>query len=187
MELLSNSEFAILQLIAQSNGVSGYDINKTVDKRGYREWANIGTTSIYVGLEKLEKKKFVKSKLDSKKTGRGPLPKKFSLTPRGRETLKKEIIEGLSLSREKSPQFDLALASLPLVTKKEAVACLKKRKNFLSSEADRIQDKFEQQGGKNLPIFVSSLFSHPLAIIKAEIKFVEQLIEDLEKEKAWKK
>lgn len=65
---LSNVEFMLLQMIAELDQASGYDINKLIDQRGYRQWANIGTTSVYAGLKKLNEKELV----ESEPTGKNP-------------------------------------------------------------------------------------------------------------------
>src|SRR3990172_10756332 len=69
MAQIANTEFLLLQIIALQGDISGYEINKLVDKRGYRVWSDIGITSIYVGLDKLSAKKLVKHRVDTKKTG----------------------------------------------------------------------------------------------------------------------
>lgn len=173
---LSNVEFALLQLISENGELSGYEINKLIEERGYREWADIGETSIYTGLDKLEKKKLAEFYIYADKQGRGPLPKKFKLTDRGKETLKNEILEALSTTRERDRRFDLALASIPLLTPEEAILALNKRKEFLANESERLKNKFESQGGKNLPFYVKALFKHPLVFIDTEIAFISELI-----------
>ena len=77
MRRLTNVEMVLLQIIAEKEGISGYGINQIVKERGYREWADIGMTSIYVGLKKLEDKKLVKFKIHTGKIGKGPVPKIF--------------------------------------------------------------------------------------------------------------
>ena len=49
---LSNVELMLLEIISQAKEISGYRIGKLVEERQYRVWADIGTTSIYTGLEK---------------------------------------------------------------------------------------------------------------------------------------
>ena len=173
---LSNVEFALLQLITENGELSGYEINKLIDQRGYREWADIGETSIYSGLDKLNKKELVEFYIYADKQGRGPLPKKFKLTDKGKETLKDEVLGALSTTRERDRRFDLALASIPFITPEEAVIALSKRKEFLASESERLNNKLESQGGKNLPFHVKALFKHPLVFIDTEIVFVDELI-----------
>ena len=43
---MTNAEFAILSLIFELPR-HGYEIEKTIEKRGMREWTEIGFSSIY--------------------------------------------------------------------------------------------------------------------------------------------
>lgn len=176
---LSNVELALLQLISENNELSGYKINKLIEERGYREWADISETSVYVGLEKLFKKDLVEYYLPANKKGKGPLPKRFTLTAKGKKIFKAEVIEALSSSRERDSRFDLAIASIPFLTTAEAIAALENRKEFLESEANRITVKLESQGGNNLPFHVKALFRHPLVLIKSELDFVDEIINSI--------
>jgi DNA-binding PadR family transcriptional regulator len=119
MRNVTNVEMVLLQIIAEKEGISGYGINQIVKERGYREWADIGMTSIYVGLKKLEDKKLVKSKINTSKTGKGPMPKIFYLTEKGKEVLSAEVLLILSGSRERERIFDLGVAGIPFVAPKK--------------------------------------------------------------------
>lgn len=48
---ITNVEFMLLQIICERKEASGYEINQLIKERGYREWVDMGTTSIYVGLK----------------------------------------------------------------------------------------------------------------------------------------
>lgn len=74
MHPISNVEFMLLQMIEECSQASGYDIKKLVERRGYREWANIGMTSIYGGLKKLRDKGWIIPEEFSGKSGKGPMP-----------------------------------------------------------------------------------------------------------------
>jgi len=180
---LANVEFMLLQIICEQQEVSGYEINQLVKKRGYKEWADIGTTSIYVGLNKLSKKQLVNSHIDTAKQGKGPMPRKFAITNEGKELLKQQILLALSSSRERNYRFDLALAATPFLTSEEVIVALNKRKKFLAAAAENINKKFEAQGGARLPFNVQALFRHPLYLIKHEINFMDILITELSPEK----
>jgi len=180
---LANVEFMLLQIICEQKEVSGYEINQLVKERGYKEWADIGTTSIYVGLNKLSKKQLVNSYIDTTKQGKGPLPRKFEITNEGKELLKQMILLALSSSRERDYRFDLALAAIPFLPTEEVLVALQKREKFLSEVAENINNKFESQGGKRLPFNVQALFRHSLSLIEHEIDFMDILITDFLSEK----
>ncbi|MGN7384609.1 PadR family transcriptional regulator [Paenibacillus sp. SAFN-117] len=175
---ITNVELMLLQIIYEQKKVSGYEINQLIKERGYRDWGDIGTTSIYVGLKKLSEKQLVNSYLDERKQGKGPMPRKFKVTDNGVKILKQNTLESLSSSRERDNRFDLALAGIPFLTTEEVVAAFQKRKEFLSEVAKNINKKFESQGGSRLPFHVQALFKHPLLLIKNEIEFMDILITD---------
>ncbi|ACX63433.1 PadR family transcriptional regulator [Paenibacillus sp. FSL H8-0457] len=182
MHPISNVEFMLLQMIAECRQASGYDIKKLVDQRGYREWANIGTTSIYVGLRKLSDKGWIASEESDEKSGKGPVPTRFVLTEAGMVKLKDEVLDSLSSARERDNRFDLGLAALPLIGNDMAIAALRKRLDFLREASEGIKLKFESQGGVRLPLNVRALFLHPISLMESEQAFVASLINELSKE-----
>lgn len=182
MNPLSNVELMLLQIIAECRQASGYDINKFIEQRGYREWANIGTTSIYSGLKKLNEKGLIKSEAYGEKAGKGPMPTRFVMTKAGTAALKNEILACLSTTRERDHRFDLGLAALPFVEKEEAINALRERVDFLGHVQNKIRLKYESQGGERLPLHVRALFLHPMTLIESEQAFVTDLIMQLSKE-----
>jgi DNA-binding PadR family transcriptional regulator len=178
---LTNVEMVLLQIIAEKEGISGYGINHIVKERGYREWADIGMTSIYVGLKKLEDKKLVKFKIHTSKIGKGPMPKIFFLTEKGREVLSDEVLSILSASRERERVFDLGVAGIPFVASKKVKEALIQRKKFLNEHLDKIHNKFKKDGGPKLPVHTRYVFRHPLYLIGNELKFMDELMRKLKK------
>jgi DNA-binding PadR family transcriptional regulator len=181
---LTNVEFALLQIIHEMQEVCGYEIDQLIKERGYREWAGIGTTSIYTGLERLRKKQIVNSYIDVKKEGKGPLPKKFKITRKGEDILREEVFAAISSCRRRDQsRFELGIAGIPLLTTMEVISALNKRKESLLKVTEHIEEKFAQQGGDALPLNVRALFKHPLSLIKCEVEFIDTLIEELNKSK----
>ncbi len=182
MTPLSNVELMLLQLIAECRQASGYDLLKLIDRRGYREWANIGTTSIYAGLKKLNDKGLIESEESGEKSGKGPMPTRFGITEVGREALRREIIASLSSTRERDNRFDLGVAALPFVEKGEAVEALRARLDFLAKALTNIRRSYESQGGSRLPLHVRALFLHPMNLIESEQAFVARFISECQEE-----
>ncbi len=182
MRKISNVEFMLLQLIAECRQASGYDVMKLVDQRGYREWANIGTTSIYTGLKKLSGKGWIEPEETDEKSGKGPMPTRFVLTEAGMRKLRNEVIDSLSSTRERDNRFDLGLAALPYIRQEEAIVALRKRLDYLKQASDQIKQNFESQGSVHLPLSVRALFLHPIHLIASEHAFVIGLINELQEE-----
>jgi DNA-binding PadR family transcriptional regulator len=181
MRKLTNVEMVLLQIIAEKEGISGYGMNRVVKERGYREWADIGMTSIYVGLKKLENKKLIKFRIYTGKIGKGPMPKIYFLTGKGKEVLSAEVLFILSESRERERVFDLGVAGIPFVAPEEVKEALLQRKKFLNDHLDKIRIKFKKDGGHQLPVHARYLFEHSFYLIGNELKFIDKLIGNLAK------
>jgi DNA-binding PadR family transcriptional regulator len=181
MRNVSNVEIALLQIIEEKKEISGYGIHHVVNERGYREWADIGMTSIYGGLKKLEEKHLVTFRIHTDKKGKGPMPKIYCLTEKGRQVLYDEVLLILSRSRERERVFDLGVAGIPVVSSKKVIKALLERKGYLREHLKRIEKKFKMSGGDKLPVHIRYLFKHPLLLIGNELKFIDELMRELMK------
>ncbi len=182
MNYLSNVEIVLMELLAEKRELSGYEISRLVRERGFREWANIGTTSIYVGLEKLKRRGMVDFRLDTQKSGRGPLPNKYCLNQEGLQALIKEVLRCLKTAKPHQGCFDLGLAGIPLLERDETVDALKERAKGLREEGHRLMQVYWNQGGDGLPLSVRALFDHSQRKIQHEREFVLALIGDIQRE-----
>ena len=179
MNLLSNVEIMLLQVIYQYEKITGYDINKYVISLKYRDWADIGKTSIYTGLKKLEKKELVISFIDIKKTGKGPLPRKYSITPIGTKTLKQEMIDVLETSREREKKFDLVISAIQILKTSEIKNAFERRIEYLQAEFERISQESIDQNDC-IPLGGKILYMHILGSIKSEIAYSKSVIKYFE-------
>jgi DNA-binding PadR family transcriptional regulator len=172
---ISNVEFILLSLIHEQEKVTGYHLNRLIEERGYRDWTDIGTTSIYTGLKKLKQKQYVTSVTDRYKKGRGPKGVNYSLTPEGLGLLKAEVEQGLSTARGRSGQFMLAISALPVLTMEKAIKALEQRKTNLERSFEHVQHIYDQQR-IFLPFHAKLLFRYSVVIIQREIAFTEEMI-----------
>lgn len=177
----SNVELIVLHLISEREALSGYEINRLVEERGYRNWAEVGTSSIYIGLEKLENKGLVVSMLDTSKQGKGPLPKKYRLTSEGKKVLLEEMRKALSGESDIPGRFTIGLSGLVLFTLEEAIVHLTRKHEQLAHRIKEQNSQFQAAGGDKLPFHVWALFRHTSYMLEKELEFVEILIRDLKK------
>ena len=75
---MTNAELAILSLVAEAPR-HGYEIEQIIEERGMREWTEIGFSSIYYLLKKLEKVDCVESELILTQ-GRGKARRVYQIT-----------------------------------------------------------------------------------------------------------
>ncbi len=179
MSRISDLEAAILGLLYEKPQY-GYQIEKTIEAWGMRNWTPIGFSSIYYVLKKLEKKGLVTSKLEKVK-GK-PSRKVFTITPLGRRTMEEKLQELLSWNKKIISPIDLGLAYLNYLQPEEVIECLE---NYMESAQGRIkflESSVKTQEELGAPYYVVALFSRPLANLKTEMAWVEEFIEKIKKE-----
>ena len=179
---LSNAEFMILSLVQEDGPVSGYRLNSLIAERGYRAWADVGSTSVYVSLKKLDEKGLICGELVADKRTRGPAARLFSITGKGTECLRSEIADGLSATRERDKRFDLALSAAPLVGWSRVAALLRERVRYLESEHSRLRGIRVAQAD-SITFTGQALFDHTLHLIAAEAEFLRTLINSIEEKR----
>ena len=183
MPELSNAEFMLLQILQQEGSLSGYGINNLVEERHYRPWADVGMTSIYVSLKKLQQKGLVDSSVDTQKTGKGPLPKLFTLLANGLTALRQETESTLASPESRGARLSLALSASNVLAPKKLLACLQQRQQGLQWILKTVrEERYEAKGGAQLPTPAQWLFRHSFALLETEIQFAHQLIDELQTE-----
>ncbi|MBI5679896.1 MAG: PadR family transcriptional regulator [Methanobacterium sp.] len=179
MSRISDLEASIIGLLYEEPQY-GYQLEKTIEGWGMRNWTQIGFSSIYYVLNKLEKKELVTSKLE--KVAGKPSRKVFTITDLGRQVMKEKLIDILSWNKKQTYPFDLGLAYLNYLDPQETVDCLE---NYLKSAQGRIkflESSVKMQEELNAPYYVVALFSRPLASLKTELAWVEEFIEKIKNE-----
>jgi DNA-binding PadR family transcriptional regulator len=183
MVRLSDLEATILGLLYEHHHYA-YRLEQIIKKREMRNWAEIGFSSIYYVLKRLEEKKLVESKL--RKVEGKPSRKVYTISPEGKLAMEQKVKEILSENQKHFSSFDLAMANIQILRSDEAVQCLKL---YLISTDERIkflEKSMRIQESNNSPPNVIALFTRPLALLKAEKKWVQDLIKILEKESKMK-
>ena len=184
MFILNSNEFMLLSFVWESKKVSGYQMNTMINNRGYRAWAEIGMTSIYKTLKKLEQKGFIISQIHMNKTTQGPAAREYLMTEKGRLLLREETEKGLSETRERDRRFDLALSVIHIMPMEHALSFIEKRKSYLKKEEERLSEIYTAH--KQQIFFIGALlFQHTLQFLRSEIQFLEKLIKDWGKDFKW--
>lgn len=173
---MTNAELAILSLIAEKPR-HGYDIERVIEARGMRDWTEIGFSSIYYLLNKLEKDGLILSQLQKPK-GKGPARKVFQITQRGRQTQIEGALSALSTPQSGSFPFLLGLSNYPLLSREQSLLALKEYANQINTRLDQILERAEEQ--RPLPNFVEAMFEYSLVLAKAELDWVQNFIQEVE-------
>jgi DNA-binding PadR family transcriptional regulator len=172
---MTNAELAILSLVAEQPR-HGYEIEQVIEQRGMREWTEIGFSSIYYLLKKLERGGLIEGQLEE--AARGPARKVYRPTPSGEEALHAGVLDALSAPRRSYSPLQLGLADLPRIPPAETLAALREYRDALAARLEHVQTRWESR--RPLPYFVDAMFDHSATIIQAEMEWVTQFISQLE-------
>lgn len=170
---MTNAEYAILGLLAE--GAShGYDLEQKIENRGMRDWTEIGFSSIYFVLGKLEKKGLINSKKTQSPKGR----KTFNLTPEGYRLYSDRTYTALSEPHPLYPSVLLGLANWPALKHEQAIQALKIRAERLKETLTAAKSRYSQQFP--LPDFVDIQFGYSISQLEAELSWAKNAITTME-------
>ncbi len=170
---LTNSEFIILGLVAEEPKY-GYQIEQDIARRGMREWTEIGFSSIYFILNKLENRLLLSS--EKRSEGDRPARKIYTLTGQGWKVYHDEVFIRITQPRLYTEDFDLGLANFLILDSREFEQAIRSYQKTLTEKMMQVKEKYELDGGKNLPMPARALFDHSIAIMTAELEWVKDAL-----------
>jgi DNA-binding PadR family transcriptional regulator len=199
-EFLPSTYLTVLTILG-GGAEYGYEVNNIIEQFGYREWVDLRFSSVYKALSELEKRGLIQGK---KKDQTVKASKKtYHLTRKGRNHLKEQIRMCLADPPREKTLFDLGVASMGLLTKKEVIdslydhkANLEKRLEFLESNVQNF-DNIERLrrvapesrvGGVSVTEYdnmenigaVRALFDRPAWAVQCKIAWLERFIKQVE-------
>lgn len=175
--LLTDAELLVLGLVAEMPR-HGYELEQVIEERGMREWTQIGFSSIYFVLGKLEKSGLVKAR-----ASQGAKAKKtYKVTLAGRQTLVAQTVAAL---REFRPVYSSALLGMihwPVLSRDMALSALAARGSAIADEMARLERlRLERQP---LPDFIEALFDFSAGQLAAEKAWIAATLNYM-KTKPW--
>ncbi len=172
---LTTSEQLILGILAEKSR-HGYEIEKVIVERGMRAWTDIGFSSIYYLLGKLEKAELVTSPAsDNKSKAR----KRYTITGKGISVCAEATRKTLVQPQAHEPLL-VGLANSPLLDSAELVQLLNERRKQSKEAVQEIEGAQRSQG--HLPAFVQAIFDYSSYKMMAEIEWSKATIRKLKEE-----
>ncbi len=175
---MTNAELAILSLIAEKPR-HGYAIEQTIEERGLREWTEIGFSSIYYLLNKLENAGLIKSYLEQVE-GKGPARKMYRVTNAGRKAQAAATYQVLAAPRAGAVPFLLGLSNFPVLPLPQAIEAMRTYRRQLTERRQHLVQRADAQPDK--PFFVSAMFDYSLTLLQAEITWLDKFIRNVEEQ-----
>lgn len=173
---MTSAEFAILTLIVEQPR-HGYEIEQIIEGRGMREWTEVGFSSIYYLLKKLEKAGLITSRTEAAE-GRGPSRKVYRSTSSGMEACQEATIQALATMHRCYPPLLLGIANLDRVPFPDAIDALKRHRDELNERLTHVKSQKTNQ--QPLPGEVATMFDYTFTMVEAEMKWIEKYIQQLE-------
>lgn len=165
---MTDAELAVLTLVAERPR-HGYEIERVIEERGVRDWTEIGFSSIYHVLKRLEAAELVASALEAAE-GRGPARRVFRVTDAGRAAWREATLAALSEPAQRPPSLLQGLANLPGVDPDEAREALARYLERLDERRSYVEGRLEALG--EVPDFVAAMFDYSLTMLAAERDWV---------------
>jgi len=175
---MTNAEFVTLSLIVEQPR-HGYDIEQIIEERGMREWTEIGFSSIYYLLKKMEKAGLITS-MTAPSDGKGPGRKVYSSTAAGVDACKKSVLEALGTPKRCYPPLQLGMANMNMVPVTEALSALNRYRDALAERLAKIEFMSKQP---SLPGVVIDMFDYSRTMVQAELAWIGKFIEKVENQK----
>ena len=170
---LTDSEFLVLGLVAEMPR-HGYELEQVIEERSMREWTQIGFSSIYYVLNKLEQKGLIKADTPASAKAK----KSYEITAKGREMLVDQTLATLKSVHPTYPSLLLGMIHWSVLTRDQAIDALKTRKIALAKELERIENiRFEQQP---LPDYVDTTFEFSIGQLRAEADWLDRTLAYME-------
>jgi hypothetical protein len=178
---MTNAELAILSLLAEQPR-HGYEIEQVIEQRGMREWTEIGFSSIYYLLKKLEGRQLVEGRPDAD-SARGPARLVYFITPAGLKACQTATYEALSIPQPVHSAFLMGLANLPMLPPEQAHQALSEYRHRLAKHRDHVRGRWAQER-TTAPDHVQALFDLSVTLIEAQLQWIDRYIEKEEAQMA---
>jgi DNA-binding PadR family transcriptional regulator len=152
---MTDAELAVLSLVAECPR-HGYEIEQVIAERGMRDWTDVGFSSIYYLLGKMEKAGLVEGRADDS-AGSGPVRKVYAPTAEGFSAWTEASLEALRSPHAKMP-FLLGLSNLAGLPPDRALEAARECLRSLDQRLSEVREKRRQAG--ELEWFVSEVFDY---------------------------
>jgi DNA-binding PadR family transcriptional regulator len=165
---VTNAELAILSLVVEQPR-HGYDIDQVIVERNMRDWTDVGFSSIYYLLRKLEGAGLVTSQQEPA-PGRGPSRRVYSATKAGVTRMHEAAVRALAGPARQPTNFQLGLAALPGLDSDEVAAAMASHEADLVAQLETLRRRSEGE----LPFHVTAMFDLAVSQVEAELAWIRR-------------
>jgi DNA-binding PadR family transcriptional regulator len=168
---LTPSELTVLGLVIEQPR-HGYDLEQVIEQRGIRQWTDIGFSSIYYVLAKLEKRGLISDEGD--RSG-AKSRRVFQAAPEGRQVAAEEAVAFIADLRAVPHPALVGLANLPLIAERDYEWALRSRLTQVEARIASVRDAERSQAP--LPRPAREVFSYSLSLLEAERSWLAERVQ----------
>jgi DNA-binding PadR family transcriptional regulator len=161
-----------------------YEMKSTMKERGHDQVIKLKGGSIYDTVERLEEGGFIQAQ-ETSREGRRPERTVYAITETGREEITGWLSELLAQPVNEYPQFGGALAFFATLDKDDVVRLLKMRIAVLGGQIAGTETHLKNLLEMGLPRLFLVEGEYAVAMKRAELEWVRNLVHDIEDGKLW--
>jgi DNA-binding PadR family transcriptional regulator len=174
-----------------------YEMAATLKQRHKEDSIKLRYGSLYTVIDLLVDRGFIEAR-ETSRAGKRPERTTYELTGRGYDELRSWMHDLLRHPVNEYPQFQAGLCLLPVLPPGEALALLRERAMHLAADAARIEAQLSELGrhevpllphempaalvGKKFPPLFLVEAEYKVALIRAELAFVTELVRRITEE-----
>jgi len=156
-----------------------YEMGVILRQRHKEESIKLRYGSLYTVIDLLLRRGFIAAR-ETERDGNRPERTIYELSASGRDELRAWMTDLIAGPVKEYPQFEAALCLLPVLPPDEALAMLRRRLTRLEASTAELEARFQMPELKNLPPLFLVESEYRLALLKAEARFVADLIKRIE-------
>ncbi len=180
--LLSKTALLILGVIADEP-INPYAIGKLISFKRKNLRGKIPDSTVYGIINMLHKKKLIKGK--KVKNNKTPDRTVYSITAKGQDLLKKNLISYLSTPEDTLSELPLSLFLMGILDKTEVLKALKKYQSRQNKEVSLMEKMVEAEKKNGVPYSGLLAIEHILHVLKINLNTINKVIQQIESDADW--
>lgn len=173
---LTPAELTVLGLIIE-RPQHGYDLEQVIEQRGIRRWTEIGFSSIYYLLAKLEQRGL----LHVPEAPTGKSRRVFHATAAGRRAAARGALTLVADARPVPHPLLVGVANLSLLSAQQYAQALRTRLTQVEAQIAAVQDAqaIQERDTQGVPpLATRELFSYSLSLMEAERQWLASRVQE---------
>jgi DNA-binding PadR family transcriptional regulator len=172
---MNDAEFVVVGLLHEGAEYA-YEIDQRIRERRLREWADVAFSSVYYLLHRAEGQGWVRSR--DAPGRRGPTTKRYRLTRKGREELRRAVLARLQPSAS-AASVELAIMFAGVQSAEELREALLEYARQCRESAKQARERWDYLPPSPYRAYQDAIFDHGISLLEAQAEWAERTIERL--------